>query len=74
MKIYNIAALSAGTSYSFMVRLQTGLATGSTVAPTVTIRTYYSINIDYSIIDQINNQAINQTYTNYYTIPNDFSI
>ena len=57
-----------------MVRLQTGLATGSTVAPTVTIRTYYSINIDYSIIDQINNQAINQTYTNYYTIPNDFSI
>ena len=57
-----------------MVRLRSGLSTGTSISPTVTIITYYSINVDYSIIDQVVNQPINQSYSNPLTIPNDFSI
>lgn len=51
LKIYNLGALSAGSRYTFTVRLKSDLTTGSTIRPTVTIRTYYSYNVDYSVID-----------------------
>ena len=74
MKIYNIDGLVAGTRYTFMVRIKSDITTGSTISPTVTIKTYYSINVDYSVIDQKLNQAINTASTNYYVTPNDFSL
>lgn len=74
LKIYNLAALSAGSRYTFTVRLKSDLTTGSTIRPTVTIRTYYSYNVDYSVIDQKVNHLLAVTENNYQTIPNDFSI
>lgn len=74
MKIYNIQGLNAGSRYTFTVRLKSDLTTGASITPTVTIRTYYSLNVDYSVIDQKLNHGLNQTETNYYTIPNEFTI
>jgi hypothetical protein len=58
LKIYNINGLNAGTRYTFMVRLKSDLTTGGTIRPTVTIRTYYSINVDYSVVDEKVNQLL----------------
>ena len=56
------------------MRLKSDIASGSSISPTVTIKTYYSINVDYSVIDQKINHPINTALTNYYVTPNDFSI
>lgn len=61
LKIYNINGLSAGSRYTFMVRLKSDLTSGGSITPTVTIRTYYSINVDYSVIDQKLNHGLNQS-------------
>lgn len=69
LKIYNIDGLNAGSRYYIKVRLTSDLSTGGSITPTVTIQTYYTIDVDYSIIDEVTTRGINQTYTNYYTIP-----
>lgn len=74
LKIYNIGALVAGTRYTFTVRLRSDTTSAATIRPTVTIRTYYNIAVDYSVIDQKLTHSLNQTETNYYASPNDFSI
>ena len=74
LKIYNIQGLVAGTRYTFMFRLKSDITSGSTISPTVTIKTYYSLGVDYSVIDQKINHPLNNAETNYYVIPNDFSI
>ena len=51
------------------MRLLTELSTGGTVAPQVTIETYYTVDVDYSVVDRRSNHGINTTYTNYYTTP-----
>lgn len=50
LKIYNLGAMTTGNTYSFTVRLVATLTSGSPIAPTVTIRTYYNIAVDYSAI------------------------
>lgn len=59
LKIYNILGLSAGSYYNIKVRIFSQLTTGANVQPTVTIQTHYSILADPSIVDQINNKALN---------------
>lgn len=74
MKIYNIQGLNAGVQYVIKVRLHSELSTGSTISPHVTYQTYYTVDVDYSVVDERLTQSLNQTYTNYYTIPQEFSI
>ena len=69
LKIYNINGLNSGSRYYIQVRLLTELSTGGTVAPQVTIETYYTVDVDYSVVDRRSNHGINTTYTNYYTTP-----
>ena len=42
--------------------------------PTVTIQTHYTITADPSIVDLRTNYNDNATRTNYYSIPNEFTI
>ena len=40
----------------------------------MTFETYYTLDVDYSVVDRRQNHNINTTYTNYYTIPHEFTI
>ena len=42
--------MTTGSTYTFIVRLVATLTSGSPITPTVTIRTYYNVAIDYSAI------------------------
>lgn len=74
LKISNIKGLAAGSFYRIRVRLATLLSTTSSVNPTVTIQNHYSIAADPSIVNSITSYVLNPSYTNYYTIPNEFKI
>lgn len=51
LKIMNLGPLTAGTRYTFTVRLNVPLTSTSPIAPTVSIRTYYNMEVDTSMLD-----------------------
>lgn len=74
LKIYNIAGLAAGTNYIVEVRLATSLSSGSTISPTVTVQTYYSLSVDTSIVDSITMTHTNAGMSNQFTSESNFQI
>ena len=68
LKVYNLGAMAV-TSYSVVVRLKTTLTSGSPARPTVTIQTYYNIDVDTSVVHQID-ELLSSNPTNNYHLPN----
>ena len=56
------------------VRLRPALTSSSSLRPQISVQTYYTVDVDYSVVNERNNHNLNQSYTNYYTIPNEFTI
>ena len=74
IKIYNILSLAAGTDYYVEVRLANSLSSGTTITPTVTVQTYYSLSVDTSIVDSITITHSNAGMSNQFTTPSNFVI
>jgi len=64
----------AVTYYTITVRLKSLLTSGATIRPTVTVQTYYTLDVDTSVVHQYNNDLLDTTETNYYGLPNEFNI
>lgn len=75
MKIYNIGSLVAGNAIQIKVRIATELNAAATISPTVRIRTYRTLSIDTSVVDQRNGLTLSSSpFTNQLTSPNQFTI
>ena len=74
LKVYNLNPLNAGTYYTITVRMYSTLTSSGTMRPTMRIETYYSLGVDYSIVDLRSSELMSTSETNYYTIPEKFEI
>ncbi len=75
MKIYNIDALLSGNQVQVKVRIATELASGTSISPTIKVRTYRTLSIDTSVVDQKTGLVLSSTpFSNQLTSPVEFQI
>ncbi len=75
LKIFNIGTLGAGFQMQIRVRIATELSSAGSISPTVRIRTFRTLSIDTSLVDQRTSLVLSSSpVSNLYTNPISFEI
>lgn len=75
LKIYNIDGLAAGSPVQVKVRIATELGSAASISPTIIIKTYRTLAIDTSVVDQKTALTLSSSpYSNQLTSPVQFTI
>jgi hypothetical protein len=75
LKIFNIGSLGAGNLMQIRVRIATELTSASSISPTVRIRTFRTLSIDTSLVDQKTSLVLaGSAVSNLHTNPISFEI
>ena len=69
IKISNIGAINAGTRVTFDCRLVSTSDSASSIRPHVRVRTFYSLGVDYSMLDDRSSIQLNRSISNNYITP-----
>lgn len=73
LKIYNIGQLGAGSQVQVSVRIATEIGSAASISPTVRIRTFRTLAIDTSLVDQKTGLLLSgSAVSNYYNNPISF--